>query len=300
MSYKKYFLLFSLLFISFFLFFYKKQKMNKKNSFHIAVFKTATHPSLNEAEKSFIDNIKNHFEKEKEIHFSLYNAEGNQVAAHAIAQKITANKDIELFYTIGSLSTQSVSFLEKQRPIIFAAVSNPHELLGEEKTKIKNVCGISDSLDSESLFDFIKKAIPSVEKIGILRSSQAFNEKECNELSMLLEQHGIHVEHLVITAENEIDTVLKSYRVSQIDGIFSPSDNIVASSIERISEILRKLKKPFLTSFYDKNASASIGISYSDIGKKAANEAKMLLIKEKNREDIGYLTLKENHIVIRK
>lgn len=276
----------------------KESVINKKNILTVAIFKTASHRSLDEAEKGFLDGL-NVFIPETEKNILYYNAEGIMMNAHAIVQEITANKKITAFYTIGSLATQALSLVEQKRPIIFTAVSNPKELLNPKENN-QNICGISDSVATVAIVDFIKKTVPLAKKIGILRSSQAFNENECAAISLNLEKSGIVIEHLVISQENDIDSILKSYKVSQLDAIFSPADNLIASSISRIADILAKQKIPFLTSFYDENVFFSIGKSYYEIGYQAAEKLKMIIKDKKAPKDIKLSTLKMDTIFVNK
>lgn len=281
--------------LSFFIFKKNKQSgRNEKNILNIAIFKTASHPSLDEAEKGFLDGLKI-INPEIKVNILSYNAEGIMINANAIAQEITANKKITAFYTIGSLATQALSFTEQKRPIIFAAVSNPKKLLNTKENN-QNICGISDSIPTATIIDFIKNTIPLAKKIGILRSSQAFNEDECTAIGLGLEQNGILIENLVISQESDIDSLLKSYKALQLDAIFSPADNLVASSISRISDILVKQKKPFLTSFYDENVFATIGTSYYKIGFDCAEELKMIIEKKKLPEELGFSLAKKSTI----
>lgn len=286
-------------FFSFFIFEKnKKLTINEKNLATVAIFKTASHPSLDEAEKGFLDGL-NVFIPETEKKILYYNAQGIMINAQAIAQEITANKKITAFYTIGSLATQALAFVEQKRPIIFAAVSNPKKLLNTKENN-QNICGISDSVEIVAIVDFIKKTLPLAKKIGILRSSQAFNENECTEIGLNLEKNGIIIEHLVISQENDIDSILKSFKVSQLDAIFSPADNLIASSISRIADILAKQKIPFLTSFYDENVFSSIGKSYYEIGYEASEKLKMIIKDKKIPKDIGFSTLKMNTMFVNK
>lgn len=266
---------------------YKNKRIKNAGIVTIAIFKTASHHSLDEAETGFLDEIKRIY-PENRINLLFYNAEGSMIQAHAIAQEIVADKKITAFYTIGSLATQALSFVEQNRPIIFSAVSHPETFLSHNKEKPKHICGISDSLPPERIVNFIKQKVPFAKKIGILRSSQAFNEIECSEITKELQKNNIEIEHFIINQENEIDSLLMSFKVSQVDAIFSPSDNIVASCIKRIASILEKQKKPFLASFYDKNISISIGLSYKKIGIKIAQQLKKILFKEKLPFEINF------------
>jgi putative ABC transport system substrate-binding protein len=301
MSNLKWILIVIISFLLFSFFVFKKNKQSggsEKNILTIAIFKTASHPSLNEAEKGFLDGLKI-INPKTEVNIVYYNAEGIMINAHAIAQEIAADKKITAFYTIGSLSTQTLSFIEQKRPIIFSAVSNPKKLLNPKENN-QNICGISDSVATVDIVDFIKKTVPLAKKIGILRSSQAFNENECAAIAIDLEKNGVVVEHLVISQESDIDSLLKSYKVSQLDAIFSPADNLIASSICRIADILAKQKIPFLTSFYDENVFSSIGKSYYEIGYEAAENLKMIIEDKKLPKDIGFSSLKMNTIFVNK
>ena len=88
----------------------------------------------------------------KEINIIVKNAEASFFQANTIASQLVKNKDIEIFFTIGSAPTQAISHFEKERPIVFAGISNPEELgliegknitgiwQGERRGRRKRVC----------------------------------------------------------------------------------------------------------------------------------------------------------------
>ena len=296
-AYVLYGTIFALCFFVFFFITKEKKSGGRKNDILcIAIFQTATHPSLAAAERGFIEQLER---REQKINFISFNAEGSLIAAHAIAQKIAADNDIALFYTIGSLATQALALIEQKRPIIFSAVSEPYNL-GIKKLDESNVCGLSDAISSKHIVHFIKTIMPMTRRIGFLRSTQSFNENESTHIKKELLSQNIFSEDLVISGEADIDGLLKSYKVSQLDLVFSPADNIVASATSLINNIMIQQKKPFLTSFFDVNALASIGIDYKESGKKAADIAAIILSQNKSPSQVGILYEDINKIFINK
>lgn len=282
-----------------FLKYYKKNMKNTEIIYTVGILQTASHPSLDQAKEGFIKQMTKIYGKK--ITFLIYNCEGSMINAHHYAQQLAANKNINLFYTIASPSTQAMHIAEKDRPIIFTAVSQPHAILPLSE-KI-NVCGISDMIQTNTVKTLLQTVLPETKKIGLLYSLSSFNDEECLKIKNELEKEDFIVKMLPILNETEIPSLLESIPLNEIEVLFSSCDNTVASAISLIVNFSLKHKKPFVACFNDAvyaGALASTGVHYFQSGTKAASLAHMILSEHKKPYELGISTETIEKIYINK
>ncbi len=268
----------------------------KNPKYTIAIIQSASHPSLDSARDAFIKTINNHFPN-KTIEFLLYNTQGSLSSAHALASQLYNNKNINMFFTIGSLVTQAIQQLEKERPIFFAAVSSPEEI-GINQATSNNITGISDMIAPKTPLYVINSICPKAKTIGLLYSFSTLNQKECQQIKIELEKNNKTVADIIINNETEIESILES-NIEKYDAIISPCDNVVATAMPLIVKKMINHQKPFLTCFNEATtagALASCGTNYYDAGEKNALNAIEVIEKTKQISDIP-VSIIENNII---
>ena len=275
-------------------------RQNKKNKhfLKIAIFKTATHPALDTVIKSFVSELKQ--QDDQEIVFIEKNAEGSITAAHTIAQQFFHDKSVDLFFTVGTLATQSMIIQEKNRPVFFTAVSYPGALgLFDDQ---QNVCGISDAVSVDYLFQVLAYFFPS-KKVGVI-----YTAGESNSLSIIEEmqkkagEKKILLFPFIINAETDIPLVVQSM-CKKCDVILLPTDNTVASSVSLIAKIaLQHMIPLFMTdiSLMRYGGTCGVGVDYSVLGVKAAKLVHLISRKMKSPFQIGFTAFEDKTVYINK
>lgn len=260
---------------------YYAYKKNFCSIVKIAIIQVASHPSLDAAKQGFIDVVKKGLGKDK-FDFDLYNCQGSIVALENIISQVMHDKDIKLFYTIGSLPTQSVYRVESERPILFAAVSDPY-VLGIHQGK-SNISGISDMTPPGLPLAMIDIIVPNKKKIGLLYSYASLNKNEIMQVKKNLQSGGKEVVEIVIQNEFEIVSVLEQY-LDKVDVLLSLCDNVVASSMRFIVRIANEYNVPIITTFLaalNDGVLAATGVNYNDNGRKIGEIALSILQGEKH------------------
>ncbi len=268
-----------------------------KSKYTIAIIQSASHPALDAAKDGFIEVINQSFLK-NQVEFLLYNTQGSLSQAHGLASQLYQNKKINMFYTIGSSVTQAISKIEKNRPILFSAVSD-YKTIGIDESS-KNITGISDMISPEIPVYLINTIYPNANKIGLFYSLSTLNQKECLKIREALEKNNKNVTEIIINNENEIESILES-NINQIDALLSPCDNIIASAMPLIVKKTLIHKKPFFVCFNEATqagALASCGTNYYESGKNIAFHAIKIIKKEINITDIQIEISKDDTIYL--
>lgn len=278
---------------------FKKSFYHKTDSLTIGILQTISHASLDEARRGFIDYLNNNLNKK--ISFIIQNADGSIPQAQSIAESFHRNSKIDAIFTIATPALAVMHNIEKTKPIIFAAVSNPANLgIIYEGS---NVSGSSDKINSKFFTNQIHKLLPNARKVGIL-----FNSGETNS-ALIAEELSNEFSKLNITPKKigfnnavEIPLALK-IGIRDIDVIVSPTDNTVASAISTISEIAISEQKPFIASFEaaaKEGALAAMGVDYYNSGKIAAQMAIDVLINKKSPDSLAIAVPPMQKMVINK
>src|SRR5262245_6282467 len=119
---------------------FKKSRSKSEEKIIIGILQTASHPALDRARIGFKEQILKNIPSAQ---FIEQNGEGIASAAQSIAAAFHANDAVVAIFAIGTPAAQAIARVEKQKPIIFAAVTDPKAagLLNH------NVSGTSDRID---------------------------------------------------------------------------------------------------------------------------------------------------------
>lgn len=272
-------------------YYYFQIKQSKK--YTIAVIQCAPNKSLDLLSSSFINKITQLLDS-KNLTIIYKNADASLSNAHAIAEQLHANKDINLFFTIGSSVSQAIAILEKERPIIIAGVTDPYAY----NLNQNNVCGTIDTIDEDFILKMINTTHSYINKIGILRTAGDINGKEFNYFRELCQKHNKHVIDFAVNTESDILAIIEKV-CQEIDVLLIPCDSLVVSVLPYIAKITKKHKIPLFTCFVEGislGALRSTGIDYGKNGISSAEIAFNIIINKKNPKDINFKKAKYDKI----
>lgn len=264
----------------------------------IAIIKTATHPALDQALSGFCEEIKNKFHND--IAFVIKNADGSVTSAQTIVDSLQQNKNIMLFYSIATLALSAIAQKEKEKPIVFSAVTNPL-ILGLEDQK--NICGVTDLVDIKKQINQILAFVPKAKSVGII-----FNGGEINSLYVVkemqekFEKRNIAVRKISVTNSIEIPAALEQI-INNIDVLIAPSDNTVAMAASLITNISNHYKVPSIFSdnlLLQYGATASCGVDYKKAGSIAGKMAISLIENASTPATIGFVQEEETKLIVNK
>lgn len=295
---KKIFIILSVSFIISFIFFIYKKSTFSKNNFSIGILQTASHPALNAVTNNFIQTIKKELGQNTNI--ILKNADGSVTQAYTIAQQFSFDDSIDSFFTVGTLATQALHQQEKKRPIVIAAVSDP-AALGLVYPK-SNICGITDMSPIKEIFETITEIFKN-KTIGILYTIGETNSQNIlKKIDTEAEKNNYQIKKFGFMNETEVATVT-DLACRRADVLFLPTDNVVASSIELISDIAKKQHIPIVmsdNSLLSHGGIFSQGIDYNDQGVESAHIMLLILKKNKKPSELSILSPKKMNLYINK
>ena len=259
----------------------------KKDVFRIGISQFITHQSLDATREGFVDELaKQGYVEGENIEIDLQNAQGEQRNLKTISQQLAESSDVVL--AIATPSAQSLANTTQTTPVIFSAVTDPvsAKLVESREHPGGNVTGTSDqSSDAISTqINLIKKVLPKAKTIGILYTQSEPNSVvQKDEAKRLLEEKGFTVVEKTILDSNNVKAAAESL-MAEVDMVFVPTDNIISSTMETVTQVSIKHKVPVFGGSTEMIAVGGLynyGTNYEELGRQTARMLIRVLKGEK-------------------
>ena len=242
-------------------------------SISVGIATIVSHPALDAAQQGFIDALAEAGYVEGEnAEFDLQNAQGDQSTLTNIANTF-ASSDYDGFLAIATPTAQSLANVITDRPIVFAAVTDPVEagLVSSWDAPDANITGVSDLNPLKEQLELIKEALPEVATVGIVYSSGEVNsEVQVTEAEEAAGEMGIEIVSATVTNSSEVQQAAESL---DVDAYLIPTDNTVVSAAESLIQVAEQKQKPVFASdesTMERGAAAGLSVNYTQQGKDAA------------------------------
>lgn len=280
----------------------KVKEVSQENIVNIGISQIAAHPALDSAREGFIEALASKGYKEGEnLNLEIQNAEGDIPTSQMIAESFVSKKK-NLIFTIGTPAAQAAFNTTKDTPIITTAVTDAVEA-GLVKSKEKsgtNVAGTSDAVPLEKQLKLIQDIVKNVKTIGVLyNTSEVNSEIQVKELQELAKKSNIEVMIKGISSVNDIGQTLDSI-LKDIDVLYTPADNLVASSMAIIVDKATAKKIPIIgaeEAHVKGGALITEGINYKKLGFEAGLMA-VEVLEGKDIKELPIKTLEETELVL--
>lgn len=272
----------------------------QRQLYTIGILQTISHPALDMARKGFMITMQK--KMGDNIDFIIRNGQGSISNIHTAAQQFHIRQDIDAIFTIATPAAQAMASVEKEKPIIIAAVSVVPEL--EDIFSAANVCGMSDMINVSKEVAAMKEILPeTIKSVGIIFCSAEINSVAMSR-QMVTELHkeGYQSQLFAITSESDIEPVVLS-AIRKVDALLAPTDNVIASSIALIADLAARAEKPLIVSdnlLVQHGALMARGIDYYESGIQAAEIALQIITQDKRPQDIAIMKADNKDIYVNK
>jgi len=281
--------IFGLLISAYLFVFFQEKNQDEHSGVVIAVIQSATHPALDDARIGFIETINKIL---PETIIMEKNGERSVSALHAIMDEVQSIKYIDLFYAIGTPALSAVAHREKEKPIVFTAVTDPTILHLEAQN---NLCGVTDAVDEQKVLSTVIKTF-SPKKVAILFDPAESNSVlSKNRMLSYARDNQIAIVEYAVSSSLDIQTAIE--HMENIDCVVLPTDNLLASAISLITRLLAEKQIPCVSFFPVANGVAFyVGVDYYDAGCQAAHIAASIVKGEITANEIGFMKDKKQII----
>ena len=264
-----------------------------KDTFKVGITQIVAHPALDSAREGFKDAFK---ESGLKVTFDEKNANGEIATANMIANNFVTEK-VDLIYAIATSTAQSAAQATNKLPVVFSAITDP-EAAGLIKG---NVTGISDRVNVKQQLELLLKLDSKIKKVGVIYNSSEQNSKvQVDDLKKAASELGLIIVEKSVTQVSEIPQASETL-VKSSDALYLPTDNLVASVINLITEKAISAKKIAFgaeSAHVKGGALITQGIDYYEMGKEAGKIAVEILKNGKKPSEISFKKMNLNDIVI--
>lgn len=270
----------------------------------IGVVQIVQHGSLDEANKGFVDALKERGYGPDKVEIDQENAQGDQSNLKAIVSRFKAEKP-KLICAIATPAAQAAANEIKDIPIVGTAITDytSAKLVQNDESPGGNVTGVSDFASMDAQMELAAKLIPQAKNVGLIYcSSEVNSEVQANQMKDYCKKHGLSVEERTVNNVNDIQQVAESL-VGKVDYIYVPTDNTLASSIPTLMKITDANKIPVIVGadiMAKDGALAALSVDYYRLGKQTGELAADILDGKVKPETSPIQHQKDYTIVINK
>ncbi|HEM3541962.1 ABC transporter substrate-binding protein [Streptococcus suis] len=243
----------------------------------VGVLQYMEHESLTAAREGFVAELEaNGYKEDEKLVLDYQNAQGDQANLQTISEQLIDGNDIVL--AIATPSAQSLATVSTETPIVFTAVTDPlsADLVESIEKPGGLLTGTSDQAPIDKQVELLGQAVPDAKTVGILyTTSERNSEVQVEQAKELLEKAGYKVVVKGITSTNEVQDATTSL-MKDVDALFIPTDNTVASTMTMIGELSVEHKVPVIggsTDMVDEGGLLTYGTNYEALGRQTAKMA---------------------------
>ncbi len=252
-------------------------------TYKIGIFQQLQHNALDAAATGFQDELtKLASENGITVEFDLQNASGDASNYGPIATKFV-NDDVDLILAIGTSAAQAAANATKEIPILVTAVTDPESagLVASNENPGTNVSGTSDMNPVAQQAQLLVDLLPEAKTVGVLYCSAEDNSiLQADLVTAEFETLGLEVVEATVADSNEIQAVTTNL-VAEVDAIYIPTDNTLASAMSTVDMIAVPANIPVICG--EENMAiaggvATYSINYTTLGAMTAEQAIEVLV----------------------
>lgn len=239
--------------------------------YSVGVAQIVQHAALDAAYRGFVDALKDKgFEDGKNLRIDYQNAQGSIDNLGAIADRFVGDK-VDLILAIATPSAQAMAGKTEDIPILGTAVTDyvVAKLAESNEAPGHNVSGTSDMNPVKEQIDLLKQLVPDAKVVGLLYTGSEDNSVLQARLATEAAQAlGMEVREVKINNSNDVQQAAASL-AEEVDALYLPTDNVVASAIPIVVEMATARKIPTIcgeSGMVDAGGTATYGITYYDLG----------------------------------
>lgn len=268
----------------------------------IGILQLVTHPALDEIHRGILAGLKSQGYSGQKIKIDYQNAQANQANLKTMSQKF-ANENAAL--TIGIATPAALSLAKTANgttPVILAGITDPagSGLVKTAQHPDNNVTGTTGDSPLSQHLSVIKQAVPNAKKLGIIyTTSDHGGEYNAKNMAKLAQAAGYEVKLYTISTTNDMQQVAETM-ANQVDVVYAPQDNGVASAMKTLINITNQNKIPVIPAvdtMVKDGGLATISVSQYDIGYQAGIMAAKVL-KGKNPANYPVKTITQGDMVV--
>lgn len=245
-------------------------------TYTVGICEYTEHTAQSEVVRGFTDYLTEKLGNE--VAFDIQNAANDASLASTIINTFVSN-NVDLILADNTQSLQIAANTTFDIPILGAAITDYTTALSMSPDGI-NVSGTSDLAPLDVQAEIITELFPDVKTVGLVYCSSEVNSLyQINSVQEHLSLNGIATREYSFADANDLALTLEKV-CDEVDVIYLPTDNTLASCIETVNNICSEAKVPVITG---EEATcriagcATVSIDYYTLGRKTGEMAYKVL-----------------------
>lgn len=270
----------------------------------IGILQYMEHAALDASYEGFIAALEdNGYIDGGTIQINFKNAQGDIPTTQTIAKQFVST-DVDLIFAIATGAAQAAYNATKDIPIVITAVTDPVAagIVQSWDLSGTNVTGTSDLTPVAKQMELIKELVPNTKTIGVIYTTSEVNSQVQVAMAKEAAHHlGFEIIEVGITSVNDIPMAISSI-VDKIDVLYTPTDNLIASSMPVLWNTCIEKKIPIFTGEEGMTLSGGIateGIDYYQLGYETGLMA-VEVLEGKDPSTMPIQTLENTTFIINK
>lgn len=255
-------------------------------TYKVGVVQLVQHEALDAATKGFEEKLTELIEADgKTVEIVVQNAGGDSPTAATIANGFVSD-NVDLIMANATPALQAAMQATTDIPILGTSVTDygtALDIADWKGTTGINVSGTSDLAPLDKQAEMFKELVPDAKRVGIIYCSAEPNSVyQAEEMKEKLEGLGYEAAFFTVADTNEIAAVTKK-AVDDVDVIYIPTDNTIASAAAAVYEVTSAANIPVIAGEEGICAGtgvATLSIDYYDLGAKTAEMAYEILVNK--------------------
>lgn len=275
----------------------------KKKIPTVGILQLQTHPALDAIHRGVIAGLKEYgYVPGKTVKIDYQNAQGDQSNLKTMSQKFI-NEDAAETVAIATPAAQALATAAKQQtPVILAGITDPSGsgLIKSDQHPGGNITGTSGESPLKSHLDLLRQLVPKAKTIGIIyTTSDHGGEYNAKKFARICKQEGVHYKMYTIANTNDMQQVAESM-ASEVDAVYAPQDNGVASAMQTLVAVTNKAKIPVIPAvdtMVKAGGLATLSVDQFQLGKLSGEMAARVL-KGKKTSNYGIKVISKGKMTL--
>ena len=252
-------------------------------TYNVGICQLVQHEALDAATQGFKDALTEQLGDA--VTFDEQNAQGDSNTCSTIINGFVSNKT-DLILANATPALQAAAAGTNEIPILGTSVTEygvALEIADFNGTVGGNISGTSDLAPLDGQADMLQELFPDAKNVGLLYcSSEANSQYQVDTIKTYLEEKGYTCQFYAFSDSNDLSSVVTN-AANEMDVIYVPTDNTVASNTELINNICLPAGVPVVAGeegICSGCGVATLCISYYDLGVATGKMAAKILTGE--------------------
>ena len=258
----------------------EKQTKAGDASYKVGIVQQVEHPALDNVNKGFVEALDRRLPGK--VAYDQQNAQGDQSNLTSINSRFISDKK-DLILAIGTPAAQSAAGATKEIPVVASAVYDfvRAKIVDSLEKPGGNVTGTTNYNPVEKQIHLIMKVVPDVKRVGLIYSNTEINSQlQAESFKEYAATKGIEVVEEVASNVNEVQQAAQNLVNRDIQAVYAPTDNVVASTMATVIGVTDDAKLPVFVadgSLLKFGALASYTVDFYKLGLQAGEMAADIL-----------------------